>query len=280
MALLSTAAFLASAALSDAPVNSAPVIAEICSSSQVQVLPELADVRPARATLHGLLKSDAISPGPGGKFHKGAAEVVAALAPADASWRWSVVRSGLSADGSHAFTAGYLDETAAGGKSAAFKFLAYWVRDGQGWRIASFRKLPAPQGERTAPAACLRSRSVIVSEAEAQRAELAAAEKRFSDEAQVIGLGPAFAKHGDASSLNLGTGSGLTLGSAAIGAEIGFSIPPPLVWSSDDVMVAPSGDLGLSWGVIRVAGDEKRRAAFFTVWHRAGPGEPWRYIAE
>ncbi|HEY4547271.1 MAG TPA: hypothetical protein VIG90_12720 [Pedomonas sp.] len=277
MSFAITFALLAAAALGGAPH------VDVCPASGAPSLAALSEARPARPVLLGLLAADALSPAAGGTFTKGAEAVAQALALAEGQWRWSVVRSGLSADGRHGFTAGYIDETAADGKTAGFKFLAYWVKDGETWRIKAFRKSPAPQGERTSPAPCLRSRAAVPGPAEHQRTGLMAAEQKFSDDAQVLGIGPAFAKHGSASSINLGQGAGLTLGAVAIGAEIGSGNQPPLAWSSDDALVAPGGDLGLSWGVIRVLGKEeeaKGRFAFFTVWHRAGPGEPWRYIAE
>ena len=270
---------IALALLSSVVLGEVPAVAELCPASGAPSLAALSKARPARQTLQGLLAEDALGPVPGGTFAAGREQLAQALAPAGAQWLWSAVRAGLSADGRHGFIAGYIDETREDGKTASFKFLAYWVKDGEAWRIKAFRKLPAPAGERAGPAPCLISRMPVPGDAAAHRASLIAAEQQFSDDAQVIGIGPAFAKHGGVSSINLGQGPGLTEGAEAIGAEIGSGNPPPLAWGSDDALVAPSGDLGLSWGVIRVVGGEGR-FAFFTVWHRAGPGEPWRYIAE
>jgi hypothetical protein len=50
------------------------------------------------------------------------------------------------------------------------------------------------------------------------------------------------------------------------------------------VLVAPSGDLGISFGMIRPnqAPPPGQPAAtpFFTIWMRDGPGDPWLYVAE
>lgn len=277
MSFAITLALLASVALPEVP----PV--KTCPEAGAPILTPMSYPKPARQTFQGLLAADAITPARGGTFAAGAEAVAQALAPAEAQWRWSVVRSGLSADFNHGFTAGYIEETREDGTAASFKFLAYWVKTGETWRIKAFRKSPAPSGERTIPMTCMVSRTPVAGEAGEHRASLIEAEQRFSDDAEVLGIGPAFAKHGSASSINLGQGAGLTLGAEAIGAEIASGNPPPLAWSSDDALVAPSGDLGLSWGVIRVLGKDESasgRSAFFTVWHRAGPGEPWRYIAE
>ena len=60
--------------------------------------------------------------------------------------------------------------------------------------------------------------------------------------------------------------------------------PSPVSWSADDVLVAPSGDFGVTFGMIRPNGPppEGQPAAipFFTIWMRDGPDQPWRYVAE
>jgi hypothetical protein len=122
------------------------------------------------------------------------------------------------------------------------------------------------------------------------RAGLAAAERSFSDEAQRIGLGPAFARWGSADAVNMGGPDSpeFVVGAEAIGRAVAGPDPvpgSPLSWSSDDVLVASSGDLGVSIGWLRPNqrasdGSTPQPIPFFTVWRRAGPGEPWRYVAE
>jgi hypothetical protein len=59
-------------------------------------------------------------------------------------------------------------------------------------------------------------------------------------------------------------------------------------WSADTAFVASSGDLGVTFGFIKpngaasgsTAGASAEGSPFFTIWRRAGPGSPWRYIAE
>ena len=53
-------------------------------------------------------------------------------------------------------------------------------------------------------------------------------------------------------------------------------------WAPTEVIVAKTGDLGVSIGTIRVtpAGGDTQEVPFFTVWKRAWPSEPWRYVAE
>ncbi|MBL8649840.1 MAG: hypothetical protein JNL35_05485 [Sphingopyxis sp.] len=117
-----------------------------------------------------------------------------------------------------------------------------------------------------------------------------AAERAFAAKAQVVGVGPAFAEYGRTDAINLGPGAGFTEGVAAIAA--GFDPEPEpgraIDWGPDFGLVAPSGDLGVSFGRItpkqRPAGlapDAPIPASpFFTIWHRDSPDSPWRYIAE
>jgi hypothetical protein len=59
-----------------------------------------------------------------------------------------------------------------------------------------------------------------------------------------------------------------------------------LSWAADErVVVSDMSDLGLSVGFIRHNaksddGSERPPIPFFTVWRRAAPDQPWRYIAE
>ena len=121
------------------------------------------------------------------------------------------------------------------------------------------------------------------------RVSLDQAERGFSDEAQRIGLGPAFAKWGRSDAVNMGgpTTGDFLLGSEAIGANIGQGSPDPtspVSWAPDRVIVASSGDLGVTIGLIRPNQTPPSGAppgfAFFTIWYRPGPADPWRYIAE
>jgi hypothetical protein len=119
---------------------------------------------------------------------------------------------------------------------------------------------------------------------------LEAAERAFSDEAQKIGLGPAFAKHGSSDAVNVGprTSPTFVVSAAEIGKSIGAGAPvptSPVKWAPDEgSIVASSGDLGVTFGYIRQNDPpQKGQTApvpFITVWRRASPTAPWRYIAE
>jgi hypothetical protein len=85
--------------------------------------------------------------------------------------------------------------------------------------------------------------------------------------------------------MNIGREPAFTFGNVEIGKGVGGaapSAPSPLAWESDyRVIVASSGDLGVSIGFIRQKADSKAPPfPFFTIWRRESPTAPWRYIAE
>jgi hypothetical protein len=84
--------------------------------------------------------------------------------------------------------------------------------------------------------------------------------------------------------MNVGREAAFTFGNEAIAKSVdpGGTGPSSLAWKSDhSVMVASSGDLGVSIGWIRQKADPKAPAfPFFTIWRRDNPTAPWRYIAE
>ena len=120
------------------------------------------------------------------------------------------------------------------------------------------------------------------------RESLDKAERAFSDESQTIGLGAAFAKYGSADALNLAGGSeaGLVIGNDNIAKLVSAGQPATastLNWAPDKVIVASSGDLGVTIGMIHpntpTAG-QPTSFPFFTIWRRADATAPWRYVAE
>ena len=233
----------------------------------------------------------------GGKFADGVASVLAALngGPSGPSIRatWIPIRVGVSADGRHGFTHGYFSIPAPGG-SSEFKYLAYWIKHADGWRVAAYHRRPRVSGPVSltlvSPVLPARRVAPVTDSAaiEAARASLVDAERSFSAEAQTIGLGPAFLKFGSPEAVNMGarTDPGFLFGASSIAklvSEGAPGTPSSVAWSPDRVLVASSGDLGVSIGLIRPhqpTGSEQTAFAFFTIWQRRSPNEPWRYVAE
>lgn len=247
-----------------------------------------------------MLAEMAIAPQPNGTFARGRAAVQAALAanPDDTSGRleWFPARGGVSADGQHGFTVGYMTLHRPDGTQAPLKYLAYWVRERAGWRIAIYRRSRSAEGqvprESLPPAVPPRLMAPVFDAAAIarHRASLIAAEQAFSDEAQTIGIGPAFAKHGSADAMNMGGPKSPTflVGADAIGSHVGAGGPvnaSPVTWAADfDAIVASSGDLGATMGFIRPkappAAGQPAAIPFVTIWRRANVTDPWRYVAE
>jgi len=238
------------------------------------------------------------TPKPG--FAKGKPQAIEALKvnPDNAQGRleWMPVRAGVSADGLHGFTAGYMTLTRPDQTKVSVKYLAYWIRKPEGWRIAVYKRAIADQspGKVEAVSTVLAKQGVTPindgSQIARHKAALEAAEKAFSDEAQKIGLGPAFAKHGHAEAINLGPRNKplFTVSAAEIGKMIGADSPSnnsPVSWAADEgSIVSSSGDIGVTFGFIRQnklePGSPAGGVPFITVWFRSSPNEPWRYIAE
>ena len=214
---------------------------------------------------------------------------------ASSTFDWSPIRGGVSADGQHGFTFGCMTMRGPGAATQPHKYLAYWIRGAAGWRVAVSRWRRSAEGNCT-PASmppALPGRMVPVNADTAEVAafarSLADAERAFSDEAQRIGLSAAFARYGSPDAVNMGsaTDSGFVVGADAIGRAVGGSGPTdssPVEWSADRVLVASSGDLGVTIGMIRVHARTGEAAPppipFFTVWRRSSTTEPWRYVAE
>jgi ketosteroid isomerase-like protein len=230
-----------------------------------------------------------------GAFHHGRDAALNALrnVPENQTGRleWSPVRGGISADGQHAFTYGFMTLVRADSTRLALKYLAYWVKKPDGWKVAVFRRAARPTGdvsmamrEPSLPARVVevtRDASVIASHAR----ELGDAERNFSTLAGKIGLGPAFTRNAAPDAMNMGgpQSADFLYGPEAIGTGVGAGQtgPSTLTWGPDTVLVASSGDLGVTIGHIVAPGEggaPARRIPFFTVWKKIGAA--WKFVAE
>jgi len=248
--------------------------------------------------LTAMFATDVVIPNPPGQFAEGKAAVVAMLRANPDNVRsqteWTPVRGGLSADGEHGFTVGFMTLHRPDGATLALKYLAYWVKQAEGWRVAAYKRTRAGEGSPSlammAPAlpAQLVPPSTDAAVIARHRDSLDRAERSFSDEAQKIGLGPAFARFGSADAINLGGGTdaGLVVGADNIARTVSAGQPATgstLTWGPDRVIVASSGDLGVTIGMIHPsapAAGQPSNFPFFTIWRRPNPSAPWRYVAE
>jgi hypothetical protein len=187
-----------------------------------------------------------------------------------------------------------MNATKGDGSRAAFKYLAYWIKGAGGWRVAVYRRRPRPEGSvSTTPMAAVLPMRLVHASSDAAAIEkhaagLAAAEKAFSDLAQTVGLGAAFARNGRADAVNMGgpKDAAFVVGAEAIARSVGEGAPTDrseVEWSADRVLVASSGDLGVTIGRIRLHKPQPGRPGvfpFFTIWRRDDLTQPWKYVAE
>lgn len=249
------------------------------------------------SALASMFAADVILPTPGVGFADGKVKAVEALRanPENLTSRaeWTPARGGISADGQHGFTFGYMTVTKADGTQVPMKYLAYWIREKEGWRVAAYRRRPRAAGEPVISGLApglpkqLTAPSTDNAAIERFRESLASAERTFSDEAQKVGLAAAFTKYGSADAVNMGgpDTASFVFGNEAIGRSVGAGTPTnssPVVWAPDHkVIVASSGDLGITFGFIRsTTPSDRPPVPFFTIWRRASTSDPWRYIAE
>ena len=246
------------------------------------------------AAAEAMFAADVTLPLPGGRFANGRADALAALrevpGTVGSTASWAPIRVGVSADGSHAFSYGYMQVSRADGSSLDAKYLSYWVRGADGWKVAAYRRVPRAPGtvETAMREPALPQGSWPQADQAGHLASLVAAEKAFSDRAQSVGLGQAFTESGSEDAMNMGgpAAAEFVFSAAKIGPQVsgGEDGPSPVSWSADRALVAPSGDLGVTFGLIHFNAPDPAAPqppmAFFTVWRRAAPDAPWRYVAE
>jgi ketosteroid isomerase-like protein len=248
--------------------------------------------------LSAMFATDVILPNPAGIAH-GLEEAKAALRanPANATARidWTPVRASISGDGQHGFTAGFRTMRVADGKEVPLKYLAYWEKRTEGWRVRVYKRGQAKSLPPLTPMPNVLPTRIVTATSdpaaiEEYRRSLAEAETSFSRDAQTLGMRTAFTQYGSPEAINLGGPDVPTflIGNRAIGAGVGSERPEtgsPVSWGPETTIVASSGDFGITIGYIvpnAPGADGKPQAGrpFFTIWRRDSPSEPWRYIAE
>ena len=162
--------------------------------------------------ISAMLDKDVVMPSP--KGHAVGRDAVVELFRANPSYKdgfvsWSPIRGGISADGTQGFTYGFL--TVSGGDPARRdrKYLSYWIKRPEGWRVVAYRQQVRQPGEvskamlppslPTAGVEPVADPSVIA----VHQASMAAAEKSFSDHAQKVGLRTAFRDFGREDAMNM-----------------------------------------------------------------------------
>ncbi|HET8624088.1 MAG TPA: nuclear transport factor 2 family protein [Gemmatimonadales bacterium] len=207
---------------------------------------------------------------------------------------WIPIRGGVSADGEHGFTYGYMTMTRPDGSELPGKYVAYWRRTAEGWRVAAYKRAIRAAGPVTlderAPAVPRAPASPNALESVRYTAELQQVEREFSRAAQ-NGFAAAFRKYAapDAAHIGGGNDASFLFGPDAISRPLGDPAPPGVTttWEAADALAAASGDLGVTIGSITTAttatdSTEARRdnRPYFTIWRRDSPAAPWRFVVE
>jgi hypothetical protein len=252
---------------------------------------------PVVEALAPMLADDVEMPAPGG-FIMGRDSVLKVLKAnplnTTARFHWTPVRVGVSADGRQGFTFGYGSVVSGDSSSTPLKYLAYWVKGSGGWHAVAYKRGRASGPAEPVPMAAALPPKLVASETDQARIaqlrqSLDTAERAFSRDAQQIGLRAAFARYGRPDAVNMGgpARAAFVVGADSIGAVVSQDEPDSgssVSWAPDRVIVASSGDLGVTIGTIVVNQPDSAGASakfpFFTVWRRDGVEEPWRYVAE
>ena len=248
--------------------------------------------------LSAMFASDVVMPHPNG-IAAGVDKAVDALKAnpinAGATIEWTPARVAISGDGRHGFTAGFMKMQRADGTSAPLKYLSYWEKKPEGWRVLAYKRAQAKDAPPAMAPSYVLPKQIVepaknASMIEQYRKSLADAETAFSNEAQKIGTGAAFVKYGSSEAINLGGPATPTfvIGNQAIGAAVGSGEPAggsQVRWGPDvKTIVAASGDFGVTIGHIfpnapGADGKPQPGRPFFTIWRKDADGA-WRYIAE
>ena len=229
---------------------------------------------------------------PGPVFPRGPAQVRALLAatPSNAlsKWAWTAIRVDVSSDGKEGYTMGYTELTQPSGVVLPGRYLAYWVRQGDGtWKIEAYKRIPRAAGavSLTPPPGFetpddKHRRYFPNTDAEAEAAAAAATDQAFSDLAQVIGNSAAFSRYAAATAAQSGgaTSVGWEFGRAAIAAVHASEPLGVFSWTPVFAHAASSGDMAFTVGwVFNASGATLGK--YFSVWQKQNTGE-WLYVVD
>ena len=104
-------------------------------------------------SIGGMLTENAVMPTPKLDFAIGKSAIIETLksnpANANATAEWSPVRAGISADGTQGFTYGFMFIHETGKPDRRAKYLSYWIRRPEGWRVAFYKRALSAEGNVT-----------------------------------------------------------------------------------------------------------------------------------
>ena len=250
-----------------------------------------------------MFAADVVMPLPTGTFARGKDKVSEALAgnPDNTQGKieWFPARAGLSADGQHGFTVGYM--TLKRGDDAArclSSTWSYWVKQPEGWRVAIYKRSRSAEGarppRRAAAGVARAARGAARRDAalrEKHRKSLEAggtgvlgrsAEDRYRPGVRKLrkrrcGEHGRTSAHADLHRRLRGDRQERRCGPAGTDS--------PVTWvrglrRARRVERRPRRDDGLDPSEHAAAAGQPAAIPFVTIWRRASVTDPWRYVAE
>ena len=206
--------------------------------------------------------------------------------------RWQPVRAEISRDRKSGYTYGYAiygSGTASGPALRVDRYIAYWRREADAWRIAGYAETygSAPASvELPADALAGVVADVAMSRTRAAIDVIRAADEDFSRDAARNGPGDAFAHYAAEGAQVFSTPGEFITGPVAIMQSFGpRSEHSSLIWHPVDGDIAGSEDIGFTVGNAVLTGEREDGAPlityskYLTVWQRQPDGK-WKYIVD
>ena len=238
------------------------------------------------------LAPDAVFLAPGPVILRGpdAARALLSATPNNAlsKWSWAAIRVDVSSDGKEGYTMGYTELTQLSGTVLPGRYVAYWAKQTDGtWKVEAYKRIPRAEGavSLTPPPGfetpeTKHRRYFPNTDAESEAAAVAAADRAFSDLAQVVGNADAFARYAAPTGAQSGNSEsvGWVFGPDAIGDAHAGDPLGIFSWAPEIERAAGSGDLAFTVGWVYNDAGEKL-GKYFSVWQKQNTGA-WRYIVD
>jgi ketosteroid isomerase-like protein len=201
---------------------------------------------------------------------------------AGARLRWEPIRLDVSADGRSGYSYGAGTRTAADGAEVNARYIAYWRREGDAWKVAAFMfnanpepVTPPPAGFFPAPA---ETGSVPADGRAAAALEAAErADRDFAAFAMAHGMGAAFQAYAAPDGAMLAG----EYGPEAIGAAFAGAAGT-LEWGPTGGAGSAAGDLAYTVGTAVRRGADGQALGYtkyLSIWRRQ-PGGEWRWVVD
>jgi ketosteroid isomerase-like protein len=227
---------------------------------------------------------------------RGAVQAIVAAESLGASTtvRWQPVRAEASSDGRSGYSYGYAvygvpSPTALAPSIRLDRYIAFWRRESDGWKIAAYAETyGAPPAALALPRAAVDSALADVSMQRARGPldDIRVADIEFSRTAMRLGTGRAFEEYAADDAQIFSTPGEFITGPEAIREAFGpTNDASQLTWHPVVGEVARSGDLGYTAGNAVFTGKrpdgvaEVRYSKYLTVWRKQRDGS-WRYVVD